>query len=370
MTPTEASGEPERGAGSQERLADYRDKRDFEATSEPSGATTTDGADRPRFVLHQHDATRLHWDLRLEHDGVLLSFALPRFVPWHPDRNHLAVHTEDHPLEYLTFEGTIPEGSYGAGDMFVFDTGDYEPVKIEDTKLVVELHGQRLRGRYALFEFEGRDWLIHRMDPPEDPDRRPPPVPLSPMRAVAGKAPSGRDRAWEVGWPGLRVLITAEAGDVRIHDAEGDECSDRFPELRRIGRATGSIEVVLDGVVVDDGSGALAARLGATPSSVRRLASQRPLRAALFDAIWQDGYPCWDEPWSDRRDRLETLALEADAWFTPTATVGSGKQLLEAAAGRGIPRLIAKKTASRYRCGSASRDWTAVDVGSGRNAGP
>jgi DNA ligase D-like protein (predicted 3'-phosphoesterase) len=129
----------------------------------------------------------LHWDLRLEHEGVLLSWALPKCLPWDPEQDHLAVHTEDHPLQYLDFHGEIPEGSYGAGRMAIWDTGTYEPEKIEDGKVVVVLHGERAQGRYALFRTRGdRDWMIHRMDPPVDPERRHPPTDLRPMLPVAG----------------------------------------------------------------------------------------------------------------------------------------------------------------------------------------
>src|SRR5918996_4745874 len=122
-------------------LDEYARKRDFERTPEPAGAAPSAGGG-PGLVIQQHDAARLHWDLRLEHEGVLLSWALPRGLPWDPGQNHLAVHTEDHPLEYLTFEGHIPEGSYGGGDMFVWDTGTYQAEKIEDRKLTVTLDGR------------------------------------------------------------------------------------------------------------------------------------------------------------------------------------------------------------------------------------
>src|SRR5499426_242819 len=137
-------------SSSKRGLDEYARKRDFERTPEPAGQ-------RRRFVIQQHDATRLHWDLRLEHEGVLLSWALPRGLPWDPGRNHLAVHTEDHPLQYLTFEGHIPDGNYGAGMMFVWDEGTYVAEKLTDSKLTVVLHGRRSEGRYALFQTDGRN---------------------------------------------------------------------------------------------------------------------------------------------------------------------------------------------------------------------
>src|SRR5262249_20896365 len=136
-----------------EPLAEYRRKRDFESTPEPAGAPVagrTAEGDTSQFVVHQHSATRLHWDLRLAADGVLWSFALPRCLPWDPKRNNLAVHTEDHPAEYLDFEGDIPDG-YGAGNMFIWDHGTYDLVERADGKLIVDLHGEKGRadGRYA-----------------------------------------------------------------------------------------------------------------------------------------------------------------------------------------------------------------------------
>jgi bifunctional non-homologous end joining protein LigD len=149
------------------KLREYERKRDFEATPEPAGGST-ETADLPRFVIQEHSATRLHWDLRLEHDGVLLSWAIPNGIPQTPDENRKAVHTEDHPLEYLDFHGEIPKGNYGAGTMTIWDRGTYVPEKVEDRKVMVEFHGERVHGRYALFQTgsDPRDWMIHRMDPP------------------------------------------------------------------------------------------------------------------------------------------------------------------------------------------------------------
>jgi bifunctional non-homologous end joining protein LigD len=348
------------------KLDRYRAKRDFEATPEPKGAVVPPEAQLPRFVIQQHSATRLHWDLRLEHDGVLASWALPKGLPLTPDENHLAVHTEDHPLEYLAFEGHIPDGSYGAGDMFVWDTGTYEAREFTDTKVVFTLHGTRARGQHALFSTarkgarDSRDWLIHRMDPPEDPNRRHAPADLRPMQATPGRAPRG-ERAWEVRWSGLRVLIDARPGEVAIRDARGEDVGRLFPEVNRIGRATGSTEVLLDGVVVAADDASLARRLAAKRAEeARRLARSNPVRVALFDAMWLDGYSLLAAPWHERRDALEDLRLDAESWFTPTAHVGDGTAIREAAAGRGVEALVAKRIDSRYRAGEASPDWREV----------
>jgi bifunctional non-homologous end joining protein LigD len=158
-----------------DRLDRYRAKRDFDATPEPGGEAAGEEARRDRFVVHEHHARRLHWDLRLERDGVLVSWAVPKGIPPDPSRNHLAVHTEDHPLEYIDFHGDIPAGQYGAGTMKIWDRGTYETHKFRDKEVMITFHGERLHGRYVLFRTRGDDWMIHRMDPPEDPEREPMP---------------------------------------------------------------------------------------------------------------------------------------------------------------------------------------------------
>src|SRR3954452_11646207 len=265
-----------------DRLDEYKAKRDFEATPEPAGVVGA--ADDGRFVIQQHSATRLHWDLRLEHDGVLVSWALPRGVPWNPKENHLAVHTEDHPLEYLDFHGVIPEGSYGAGNMMIWDHGTYDEEEWEDRKAVVVFHGQRVKGKYALFATRGRDWMIHRMDPPADPDHRPPPRDLQPMTATPGELPTSKDWAFEVEWKGCRSVLVNEPGLTLLTDGSGAEITAGFPEIRRIGRALGAAEVVLDGVITAADPDSIRRRLAAkSDSTVRRLARDHPASYVVFD---------------------------------------------------------------------------------------
>ena len=168
----------------------YRSMRDFAATPEPAGPTpSATQADSPlRFVVQEHHATALHWDLRLERDGVLVSWSVPKGIPVDPRQNHLAVHTEDHPIEYLEFSGEIPRGNYGAGSMFIWDAGTYEYEKFDEREVMVTFHGGRVEGRYVLFQTGGKNWMIHRMDPPQDSDREPMPERIEPMNAGLAKA--------------------------------------------------------------------------------------------------------------------------------------------------------------------------------------
>src|SRR5215207_4870947 len=189
-----------------DRLDRYRSKRDFATTPEPGGDAPAAEEALNRFVVHEHHARRLHWDLRLERDGVLVSWAVPKGIPPDPARNHLAVHTEDHPLEYIDFSGDIPAGQYGAGSMHIWDRGTYETHKFREDEVMITFHGERLHGRYVLFRTRGDDWMIHRMDPPEDPDREPMPQRVEPMLTSTGSLPR-EDAGWafEIKWDGVRA---------------------------------------------------------------------------------------------------------------------------------------------------------------------
>jgi DNA ligase D-like protein (predicted 3'-phosphoesterase) len=145
-------------------LETYRKKRNFSATPEPGGEPVSARSLRI-FVVQEHKATHLHYDLRLEADGVLRSWAVPKGIPERPGVRHLAVETEDHPLDYAGFEGTIPEGEYGAGEVKIWDSGIFEPLVWEEDKIEVVLKGDRLAGRYVLVRFRragGKDWLLFR----------------------------------------------------------------------------------------------------------------------------------------------------------------------------------------------------------------
>ena len=166
----------------------------------------------------------MHWDLRLEHEGTLASWAVPKGIPPDPARNHLAVRTEDHPLEYLEFHGDIPEGSYGAGTMRIWDRGTYELHKFREDEVMVTFHGERLEGRYVLFRTGGKNWMIHRMDPPQDADREPMPTGIEPMLARSGKLPPEDGRwGYEVKWDGVRAIGYAEGGRVKLVSRNGND---------------------------------------------------------------------------------------------------------------------------------------------------
>ncbi|HEY4276969.1 MAG TPA: DNA ligase D [Conexibacter sp.] len=363
-----------------DRLAPYRSKRDFAATSEPAGATVREEAGQ-RFVVQQHDATRLHWDLRLERDGVLASWALPRGLPLDPHDERIAVRTEDHPLDYLDFHGEIPQGSYGAGTMAIFDRGTYEAHELTDRKVEVTLHGEhgRALGRYGLFPIGrsgGRtsgpkdEWLIHRMEPPVDPDREPLPQQLLPMLAKAGGLPPRReDERWgyEVKWDGVRALLWCDHGHVAIRSRTGKEITERYPEVHRIGRAlaaVGTLEAVLDGELVAlDEQGRpsferLQGRINAgSDAAIRRAARAAPATFIAFDLLHRDGRSLLAQPYEHRRTALAELELNGPAWRAPAFHRGHGQELLAATREQRLEGVVAKRLDSRYEPGRRSGAW-------------
>jgi bifunctional non-homologous end joining protein LigD len=367
-----------------EPLSDYRRKRRFDDTPEPSGGDGPDAppadeaapgpahgaaADAPRFVVHEHHATRLHWDLRLEHEGVLASWAVPNGIPADPEHNRKAVHTEDHPLEYIDFSGTIPVGNYGAGEMSIWDHGTYTLEKWREKEVMVVFHGQRLRGRYVLFPAgkDPKDWMIHRMDPPEDETARELPDQLEPMLAKAGTLPRDPDDwAFEVKWDGVRAVVHSQPGRIHLLSRNGNDVTAAYPELRALNPALSSHDAILDGEIVafdDDGRPsfqALQSRMHARGTHVKRLAEKRPVTLMLFDLLWLDGHSLVDLPWEERRERLEALGLDGPHWQVPPAHVGAGEALLAATAQQDLEGVIAKRLDAPYRPGRRSDAWLKI----------
>jgi bifunctional non-homologous end joining protein LigD len=353
------------------QLASYRAKRDFARTSEPAGDA---GARRgePRFVVQEHDATRLHWDLRLERDGVLVSWAVPKGLPQAPNENHFAAATEEHPLEYLDFDGEIPKGEYGAGTMKIWDRGTYECLKWEPRKVEVALHGERVDARYALFAIadgeEPKDWMIHRMDPPADPDREPMPQSIKPMLASSGSLPSGEERwAYEIKWDGVRAIVYSRPHELRLESRNLNDISGQYPELHRLNRALSSHSAVLDGEIVafDDehrpSFEALQGRMHiGSPAQAKRLAKSTPVTYMIFDLLWLDGHSLMGLPYPERRDRLASLKLSGERWQTPEHIVGNGSAVLEASADQGLEGIVAKRLDSTYEPGRRSSAWVKV----------
>ncbi|MFC4112513.1 DNA polymerase ligase N-terminal domain-containing protein [Nonomuraea zeae] len=308
-----------------DKLARYRSKRDAQRTPEPVPGSPPPSSDGNAFVIQEHHARSLHWDLRLERDGVLVSWAVPKGLPADPGTNHLAVHTEDHPMEYLTFHGEIPQGEYGGGSMTVWDTGTYETEKWSDREVKFVLRGRRASGRFVLFQTRGKNWMIHRMDAPA----RDPFPPLDPM-LPAERAKPPRDAsayAFEFAWGGRRLLVPVEGGRT--------SAAREHPWLRELAESFGSRTAMLDGELVTLGGAEI---------------------LVFYDLLYDDGHALTGEPYSVRRAALEALGLDGGHWQTAPSWPGEADAVRRAARDQGLPGVVAKRLDSVYE-GGRSKSW-------------
>jgi bifunctional non-homologous end joining protein LigD len=356
-----------------EKLSEYRAKRDPKKTPEPMGAQPQKGsrtkkAKDPVFVIQEHHARALHWDFRLEHGGVLVSWALPKGLPESPKTNHLAVHTEDHPLDYGSFEGDIPHGEYGGGHVSIWDSGTYELEKWRDDEVMVVLRGARISGRYVLFPTKGKNWMIHRMDPPSSNDE-PMLENVKPMLAQPGVLPSNDEGlAYEFKWDGVRAIVYVEGGRIRAFSRNGKDLAVTFPELRHIGDFLGSRSAILDGEIValDDGGrpnfGQLAHRLHLTSkTTITRMAKESPASFLIFDLLYLAGRSLLHETYDKRRQVLETLDLAGETFAVPPSVKDAhGADVLAVAKDRGLEGIVVKRRTSTYQPGKRTGDWVKV----------
>ncbi len=356
-----------------DRLATYRSMRDAGRTPEPVPDSVVAGrTGDPTFVIQEHHARRLHWDFRLERDGVLVSWALPKGVPTRPDANHLAVQTEDHPLEYGTFAGTIPKGEYGAGNVTIWDHGHYDLEKWNDHEVIATLHGSDGGGlgaprRFALIK-TGENWLIHLMKDQTAAAEttgggRAGFVP--PMLAVqaGSRDASGDGWAYELKWDGIRCVAVVHGATVRLFSRNHNDVSDQYPEVVEALAAL-DMDAVLDGelVALDDRGipsfGRLQQRMGvAKTAEVRRLRETVPVRYLAFDVVELDGRSRRDLTYDERRVELEALDLGDEVVQVPPAHGGSLAEAVALSRRHKLEGVVAKRRSSRYRPGARSTDW-------------
>ncbi len=364
-------------------LETYRRKRDpaktpepvpaWDVPDEPADHTGDDQAGRgDTFVVQEHHARALHWDVRLERDGVLVSWAVPKGLPMDTETKALAKQTEDHPMAYATFEGEIPKGEYGGGWVGIWDSGTYELRSWRRGKVDVVLHGHRVDGRYVFFRTgdEG-DWMVRRLDPPPQvagSEWQPLPRGLDPMLSCTGPLP-GEDGRWayEVKWDGVRAMAYVEGGRLTLRGRRGNDVTASYPELKAMAESLGSTQVLLDGEVVAFSAegrpdfGRLQARMHvARPAPA--LLRATPVTFLAFDLLHLDGRSLLDAPYDERRSLLQGLNLSGPHWQVPPVFLEDGEAVLRGAEAQGFEGVVAKRRDSRYEPGRRSDCWVKVKV--------
>lgn len=408
-------------------LSDYHKKRSFDRTPEPGGGSTGAGGGTAGggglFVVQKHAATRTHYDLRLELDGVLMSWAVPKTPSYDQADKRVAIHVEDHPLEYARFEGVIPEGNYGAGPVIVWDRGVWIPIEdthvgLEKGKLLFELRGYKLRGRWTLVKIKDRDsdadntWLlIKERDALEGPGREIPEAsilsgltveelgaghdPVAPIRAALADLATEADielRRWSAdpmetrpmlaesrkrafdreGWvfelkyDGYRIIAMAHDGDARLVTRTGNDITASFPEVVEALRALPFTDFIVDGeVVVHDERGIPSfqrlqkrARLS-RPLDIRHAESALPATLYLFDVLSFDRQDLRPLPLLHRKDVLRRMVPPAGPLRYSDHIATTGAALFERVAAMGLEGIVAKKADSPYHAGR-SADWLKV----------
>jgi bifunctional non-homologous end joining protein LigD len=338
-------------------LSEYRRKRDPAKTPEPfTGGTRGAG---PIFVVQRHDARRLHYDFRLERAGALASWAVPKGVPVEPGTKALAVHVEDHPLEYATFHGEIPSGQYGAGTVEIWDHGTYELLEEKrNGQLTFELHGERLHGRYTLVpaHLDGKEqnWLLIKGHD-DGTDSNPVSASYTPMLAtLADGVPHGEEWTYEVKFDGFRALAYVRAGECTLVSRNGNSLTERFPGIAKdVAKATKSPNAVLDGEIcrVNADTGR------ATFSELQQ--GSGVLVYYAFDLLELDGTTLVDEPLEERRERLRSLLDARTTTVSFSESFDDGDALFAVAAEQGLEGIVAKRSGSTYKQ-RRTRDWLKV----------
>jgi bifunctional non-homologous end joining protein LigD len=359
-------------------LSEYKRKRDPKVTPEPFGGTKR--GKKPIFVVQRHDATRLHYDFRLERKGALASWAVPKGVPLEPGAKALAVHVEDHPLEYAKFHGVIPKGQYGAGSVEIWDNGTYELLEEKrDGQLTFELHGRRLHGRWSLVpaHMDGKEqnWLLIKRS--DDGGSEIVQGTYSPMLAsLDTRIPSGDAWTHEVKFDGFRALAYVRGGECKLVSRNDNDLTGRFPEVAKaIVKAVKSPNAVVDGEIcrIDPS--------GKTSFSELQQGSG-PLVYYAFDLLELDGEPRVQLPLAERKALLRRSLDKRVTSVGFSDDFDDGAALFEVAQQGGLEGIISKRTTSTYQQGKRSRDWLKVKTewneefvvagytrGSGRRAG-
>lgn len=347
-----------------EQLESYDEKRDFKKTAEPKAEVV--GGEGNGFVVHRHHASRLHYDLRLEQEGTLKSWAVPRGLPPRPGVKRLAVATEDHPMKYLNWEGTIPKGQYGGGDMWVYALGKYEITKEKKNGFYFYLHSKEIDAEYRMHLMKEKEWLLERVDTPQ-------------LDWVKGNVefmladqvkepPSGEQYTYEVKWDGIRVFICIDEGEITLLSRSHRNINKQFPELLIPEKAFRSTSALFDAEIVcfdEDGKPAFKKVINrlmqGNEGAIERYTRSNPAFCYIFDCLYLDGRPLINEPLIKRREWLID-SVKRDTPYRVSELEEDGDALFAAAKEMGLEGIVAKDKHSKYLPGKRSSNWLKVKV--------
>ncbi|HSD56317.1 MAG TPA: DNA polymerase ligase N-terminal domain-containing protein, partial [Candidatus Saccharimonadales bacterium] len=386
-------------------LGKYFKKRHFKDTPEPKGSLKKSKSKHLAFVVQEHDATRLHYDFRLELDGVLKSWAIPKGPSLDPHEHHLAVHTEDHPYDYRKFEGTIPKGNYGAGNVIIWDEGWYEPRTETDNPektlrqeyaeghITFVMHGQKLKGEFALIKMEHADdekaWLlvkktdkyattadVTKQDESVKSHKRvndigaklklpnlsgypkkASPWRVSPMLCTLVDEPfDDKDWLFEIKWDGYRAVGSKKKDEIALYSRNGNDFLMKYPPVAEALRDF-KHDVIVDGeVVVVDEDGV--AHFEWLQNWNRD--QQGTLHYYIFDILWLDGHDVRDMPLLERKRLLQSAMPTNDVLRFSDDIQGEGMHLFKEMQKRGMEGMVAKHANSSYREQDRGRNWLKV----------
>lgn len=364
VTPPAKTLPPNKKHKTPEQLETYKQKRDFKKTPEPAGELAVVGSNN--FVVHRHHASHLHYDLRLERDGVLKSWAVPRGLPPRPGVKRLAVQTEDHPMEYLHFDGRIPKGQYGAGEMWIYALGKYQITKEKKDGFYFRLNSREMSGEYRMHRTKEKEYLLERVDDPQvDWLNRV----IEPMLSEnTDQPPIGDEYIYELKWDGIRALIAYEEGKLSIHTRNQNDITKQFPELLDGEKAFRATNAVFDAEIVSlDAQGKPVFRkvinrmMARGETNILKLSGANPCYAYVFDCLYLDGRSLLNEPLMKRKAWLKD-AVRTDSCYRVSDFVEDGAALFNAAREHGLEGIMAKKRDSKYSPGRRSDGWYKVKV--------
>jgi DNA ligase D-like protein (predicted ligase)/DNA ligase D-like protein (predicted polymerase)/DNA ligase D-like protein (predicted 3'-phosphoesterase) len=353
-------GDDVRSLGVTPEQSDQRLLTSFPATHGSSPTTPAGNA----FVVHRHHATRLHYDLRLEQNGVLKSWAVPKGLPPRPGLKRLAVSVEDHPLEYVNFEGAIPKGEYGGGMMWKFANGRYEITKQKKDGFYFRLQSLELNGEYRVYNTKENQWLLERVDTPQTDWLH---APIAPMLArPAQQPPDSSEYVYEIKWDGIRAVVSLDEGVITIRGRNDSDFTRQFPELLVAEQALRATSGLFDGEIVcleADGRphfrNVIHRMQQTSEGAIDRAMAKFPAVCYLFDCLYLDGRAIINEPLTRRREWLRDV-VKKDSPYRVSEFIEDGPAFFEAVKAMGLEGIMAKQRNSAYLPGKRNDSWLKI----------